>query len=102
LTIHKNVIDDIDLLKHRTTAFEYLFDSVVVTDLQGVIQDWNKGSQALYGYTKQEAIGQLVSMLHVPEDTEHITKEVILTVEKAGKWIGEATMLHKDAYIGWI
>jgi PAS domain S-box-containing protein len=75
---------------------------VVVTDLQGVITDWNAGSEALYGYSKEEAIGQLVNILHVPEDTDHITSEVISAVQAFGKWTGEVRMLHKNGHIGWI
>ena len=91
-----------DILKHRAKAFDYLFDAVVVTDPQGIITDWNKGSENLYGYTKEEVIGQPVSMLHVPEDTDRITSEVISAVEKYGKWTGEIRMLHKNGDIGWI
>lgn len=90
------------VLDQRAKAFDYLFDAVVVTDLQGVIIDWNKGSEALYGYSKEEAIGHDVSMLHVPEDNDHITAEVISAIEKSGKWTGEVRMLHKDGHIGWI
>ena len=90
------------ILDQRAKAFDHLFDAVVVTDLQGIITDWNKGSEALYGYSKEEAIGQDVSMLHVPEDISHITTEVLSAVEKFGKWTGEVRMLHKDGHIGWI
>ena len=76
-----------DILKQRAKAFDYLFDAVVVTDLQGIITDWNKGSEALYGYSREEAIGQPVNILHVPEDSDHITSEVISAVEKLGKWV---------------
>ena len=93
---------DLNILKQRAKAFDYLFDAVVVTDLQGIITDWNTGSETLYGYSKEEAIGQPVNILHVPEDAEHITSEVISAVEKLGKWSGEVRMLHKDGHIGWI
>lgn len=86
----------------RAKAFDYLFDAIVVTNSDGIITDWNKGSEALYGYTEEEALGQLVSMLHVPEDTDHITSEVLAAVEKVGKWTGEVRMLRKDGSIGWI
>ena len=90
------------ILKQRAKAFDYLFDAVVVTDLQGIITDWNKGSESLYGYSKEEAIGQQVDILHVPEDIDHVTSEVISDVEKLGKWTGEIRMKHKNGDIGWI
>lgn len=91
-----------DTLKQRAKAFDYLFDAVVVTDLQGIITDWNRGSEALYGYTKEEAIGQPVDILHVPEDTDKITSEVISSVKKSGQWSGETRMLHKNGTVGWV
>jgi diguanylate cyclase (GGDEF)-like protein/PAS domain S-box-containing protein len=96
------MITNEDLLRQRAKAFDYLFDAVVVTDSLGIITDWNHGSEILYGYSKEQAIGQAVNILHVPEDSEHITSEVISTVEKEGKWTGEIRMLHKDGSIGWV
>lgn len=93
---------DVDILTLRGKAFDYLFDAVVVTDSQGIIIDWNKGSESLYGYSKVQAVGQQVNILHVPEDSASITSEVILAVEKNGKWSGEIRMLRKDGSIGWI
>lgn len=91
-----------DIQKLRAKAFDYLFDAVVVTDRQGIITDWNKGSETLYGYSREEAIGQPVNILHVPEDSELITSEVLSAVEKFGKWTGDLRMLHKNGDIGWI
>jgi PAS domain S-box-containing protein len=54
----------LDTLEQRAKAFHYLFDAAVVTDMNGRITDWNKGSETLYGYTKKEAIGQLVSVIY--------------------------------------
>jgi len=93
---------NLDTIKQRAKAFDYLFDAVVVTDLQGMIIDWNKGSERLYGYTNKEVIGKPVNILHVPEDTASITKEVISAVQKNGKWSGEIRMLHKNGHIGWV
>mgnify|MGYP000146649002 CR=1 FL=1 len=89
-------------LLQRAQAFDYLFDAVVVTDSSGIIVDWNKGSEALYGYHEDEVLGQPVSILHVTEDLDHITTEVLAAVAERGKWTGEVRMLHKDGSIGWI
>jgi diguanylate cyclase (GGDEF)-like protein/PAS domain S-box-containing protein len=93
---------NVDILKLREKAFDYLFDALVVTDLEGIIIDWNKGSERLFGYSKASAMGQPVNMLHVPEYSENITLEVIHTVEQEGKWSGEIRMLHQDGHIGWV
>ncbi len=93
---------DLKILEQRAKAFDHLFDSVVVTDVKGIITDWNIGSELLYGYTKEEAIGQPAHIVHVPEDVSRITTEVISAVDKFGKWNGEVKYLHKDGHIGWL
>lgn len=90
------------ILDQRARAFDHLFDAVVVTDVQGIIIDWNSGSEELYGYSKEEAIGQPVSILHVPEDVDKTTAEVLDAVGKHGKWTGAVRMLRKDGSIGWV
>ncbi|HEY9051726.1 MAG TPA: diguanylate cyclase [Gammaproteobacteria bacterium] len=90
------------ILQQRARAFDYLFDAVVVTDLDGIIIDWNTGSEQLYGYARNEVIGKPVSMLHVAEDDERVTAEVLISVAKEGRWSGEVKMLHKDGSVGWI
>lgn len=84
----------------RASAFDHVFDSVIFTDNQGVITDWNKASEKLFGHSKSEAIGQLISLVHVPEDTEKITLAVISSVSKTGKWKGRVRSIHKDGTIG--
>jgi diguanylate cyclase (GGDEF)-like protein/PAS domain S-box-containing protein len=93
---------DLKILEQRAKAFDYLFDAVVVTNTEGIIIDWNIGSELLYGYIKEEAIGQPVSILHVPEDLERVTTLILSAVETFGKWNGEVRYLHKDGHIGWI
>ncbi len=88
--------------KARSRALDLVFDAVVTTDMAGMIIDWNKGSEKLYGYSSEEALGQPVSMLHVPGDTAKITEEVLTAVQNTGSWTGEIRMQHKDGHIGWI
>ena len=54
---------DLKTLEQRARAFEHVFDAVVVTDPGGFIIDWNVGAQELYGYSREEAIGQPISLV---------------------------------------
>lgn len=92
---------DLRTLEQRARAFEHVFDAVVVTDFDGIITDWNVGAEKLYGWSRDEAIGQPVSILHVKDEPDR-TAEVLKAVEEEGKWTGEIKMLHRDGTVGWI
>jgi PAS domain S-box-containing protein len=42
-------------------------DAVLSKDLRGIVTSWNRGAEALYGYSEEEAIGRHVSFI-VPAD----------------------------------
>lgn len=45
---------------------EHLADAVIFTDRDGVIQVWNPGAEAVFGYSAQEVLGRRADML-IPE-----------------------------------
>ncbi|HLM01272.1 MAG TPA: chemotaxis protein CheB, partial [Pyrinomonadaceae bacterium] len=47
-------------------------DSVVTVNFKGEITSWNKAAEKLYGYAAKEVIGNLVTMLALPEDIKQI------------------------------
>lgn len=45
---------------------ETALDAVVVMDSAGIVADWNSPAEAMFGWTRQEAIGQVMGDLIVP------------------------------------
>jgi len=45
-------------------------DAITGQDLEGIITAWNRGAEKLFGYTTAEAIGQPITILMSPEDTD--------------------------------
>jgi PAS domain S-box-containing protein len=68
---------------------------VMVRDIQGHIVLWNSGAEKLYGYTREEAIGQTSHELlqtQFPEPLEQIEERVTRT----GTWEGELIHRKRD------
>jgi PAS domain S-box-containing protein len=58
-------------------------DVIVCTDLTDRIQTWNRGAEVLFGYSKEEAIGQPMAML-LPEERDHQIEEIRVKVLISG------------------
>ncbi|WP_181376322.1 sensor domain-containing phosphodiesterase [Novimethylophilus kurashikiensis] len=69
-------------------------DAIIVVDLERRIQFWNDGATYLYGWSKEEAVGQPVAMLLNETDTE-ILAHARQTLIQTGEWSGEIERRHK-------
>jgi PAS domain S-box-containing protein len=70
-------------------------DAIIVKNTDDTITFWNTGAEKLYGYTKEEAIGQKIHVLlkaHLSQSPDWIITEL-----KRGKnWTGEITHYSKN------
>lgn len=60
-------LQSLDSLRQMAAIVESTDDAIILKNLDGVIESWNKGAERIYGYSSAEAIGQSVEML-VPDD----------------------------------
>lgn len=72
-------------------------DGIIGKTLNGVVTNWNKGAEQLFGYTAEEAVGQTLAHLVVPEAL--VAEEAhILARIRAGERIAsfDTQRHHKD------
>lgn len=79
-------------LREHAALLDKASDSIVVTDLNGIITYWNPSAERIYGWTAAEAVGQpslsLFKNAHTPE-----IMAARATVHRTGHWAGEI-LLH--------
>lgn len=79
-------------------------DAIITTDEGGRIIGWNGVAERLFGWTADEAIGQLVSELVIPERFRRAHLEGIASVIRTGppagmiRHGGDLAGLHRDGY----
>ena len=68
-------------------------DAIITVDLDGVILNWNRGAQDLYGYAAGEAIGRNITFL----DTDATVKERMsaMTVTSGGEAIRDLELVRR-------
>jgi PAS domain S-box-containing protein len=92
ITERKEIGKEVSMLAH---AIRSVHDAVTVTDLDGNIVFVNDAAVKVFGYARDEAIGQHVSIFHSTQNPPALVKEVISSGE-AGHWQGEILSLRKD------
>ncbi|MBN1208596.1 MAG: PAS domain S-box protein [Myxococcaceae bacterium] len=90
-----------DLLRFQASILESVQDSIIVTDLSGVIMHWNKGATALFGYSAEEMLGQTVERLYPEQQPQALARDLARILEGqdyAGEWQGR----RKDGTLLWV
>lgn len=71
-------------------------------DPDGVINSWNRGAQRIKGFTAEEAIGQHLHLLYLPEDREkHDPEKHLAYAAKHGEFHGEGWRCRRDGSRFW-
>jgi PAS domain S-box-containing protein len=77
--------------------------SIFAIDLGGRILSWNKGAEEVFGYRKEEIVGESFAILFTPEDRKQGAPERELENVRSNGWSGENRLhLRKDGSRLWI
>ena len=72
-------------------------DGIIGKNLDGVVTTWNKGAEQIFGYTAEEAVGQLLKDLIVPEELASEEALILERVRGGERITGFDTIRrHKD------
>ena len=86
----------------QAQMLEQIHDAVISTTPDGTILTWNIGSERLYGYDSNEAIGQNISMLYLKEDLPLLQSSVFIPLFKKGTHEVELRIQTKSGNILYV
>ena len=75
-------------LREQANLLNLAHDAIMVRDMQGRVEFWNHGAEALYGWTAAEAQGRLTGEFLERDDPEALTAAQRTLIE-TGVWSGE-------------
>ena len=70
--------------------------AVIATDPDGIVTTWNARAEALYGWTRSEALGRHFNELTVPSESRQTVDELMETIERGESWHGAFRLRRKD------
>jgi PAS domain S-box-containing protein len=76
-----------------------LGQAVITTDVAGVIVYWNRAAEDLYGWTADEAIGQNIASLSVPEMAQDVAADIMAALRDGVPWSGGFPVRRKDGRV---
>ena len=89
-----------EALRRQALVFNTIYDGVVILDLERRITDWNPAAERIFGYAKQEVLGQKLSLLCIPTLSEQLVTEICHKILAEGRWEGELPFIRKDGFAG--
>ena len=89
-------------LRTQSQIIDQIHDSVIATDLNGIIIRWNKGSDILFGYQGSDVVGEHVSIIYPESEHDRLENKIIPTLVLKGAHDVETLLLHKtgDVFYG--
>ena len=75
-------------IQQQADIIELSFDAIIVAQLDGNVESWNRGAEELYGYSEDETTGKpIYELLHseFPETWPKVSRKL----KKDGIWEGE-------------
>jgi PAS domain S-box-containing protein len=72
---------------------------VIATDADGVVSSWNARAAALYGWSKEEAIGRHISDLTVPAGEHGSAEAIMAALQRGESWQGAFRLRRKDGSV---
>jgi PAS domain S-box-containing protein len=89
-------------LRESQSRLQLLMESVqdyaiMTTDLKGIVTEWNKGAENIFGWTAEEIIGKSSDLIFTPEDlAKNVPEKERQTAREKGRAEDERIHLRKD------
>ncbi|MGE5655980.1 MAG: PAS domain S-box protein [Actinomycetota bacterium] len=87
-------------LQFQDDILQDIYDAVISTHPNGIIETWNHRAEELFGYTATEAIGQSIALIY--ETPEELTDRVILPLLVQGRHEVEVACRHKNGHLIYV
>jgi PAS domain S-box-containing protein len=83
-------------MRLQARLLDTIEESVIATDLDGIVIYWNHFAEKLYGWTAQEVLGRQIIELTTPEIMAEQALEIMSQLRQGESWTGEFRVQRRD------
>lgn len=88
-----NTVRDSETIREQSALINEARDAIIIKDTDGIITFWNKGAEAIYGWTSGEAIGHAgTELFELDLETYHDRR---MALASDGFWEGNLTQKNR-------
>ena len=82
--------------RFKANLLNTIGQAVIGTDMNGVVNYWNRAAENIYGWTKDEALGQYIVDLTPSEATNEQAIQIMEELKNGQTWSGEFKVRKED------
>ncbi|MDZ4667690.1 MAG: PAS domain S-box protein [bacterium] len=82
--------------RFKANLLNTIGQAAIATDINGVVNYWNKAAENIYGWTKEEALGKNIMDLTTSETSNEQAIQIMEELKKGQTWAGEFKVQKKD------
>ncbi|MBI2831775.1 MAG: PAS domain S-box protein, partial [Chloroflexi bacterium] len=86
-------------IRRQAKMLDLVGEAVLAGDIEANIAYWNDAAEKMYGWQRDEALGQNAIALLVPEASRKEAGEIVANLRRGKSWAGEFTVKRKDGTI---
>ena len=83
-------------IREQAKIIDQIHDSVIATDLDGIVTNWNYGAERMFGYSAEESMGKNISFVYPQDQHDYLSNEVIKPLKEKGELETEVIMQRKS------
>lgn len=83
-------------LQFKAQLLNTIGESVIATDKEGKIMFWNAAAESLYGWSEEEAMGNIITDIISSHQSKDEAEEIFHLLVKGEQWSGKFKARHKD------
>jgi diguanylate cyclase (GGDEF)-like protein/PAS domain S-box-containing protein len=89
-------LNAIEAARRSQLMLDAIAQSVIATDLAGVVTYWNRAAEQMYGWPAEEAMGRPAGELIVAETDRSVGADIVASLSAGSSWTGEFPVRRRD------